>query len=297
LVEFHPSLQVPKELLAPIDKNDAETFRSRSTELTRVLEPALREVTHATESWELNQMMNRVQSLMRAEQAKREGLNLRPPGMAERASAMTRVWKAYYARLARDPAEVRALLERVASYDRSLNEINLQDDDLDKPPPIESKWLPLLVVLQAAVVFLVFPPVLLLGFIINAPAYFLIKPIAKAMSKQRKDTATIKLLAGLILFPLSWLVAALIVGLGQLEAHDTFAGIPRAPWAAGITTFFIGALGGALALVYVELVKTTWTSIKVRAKRRWGSDMVQRLARERSSLFDLIDEMRQEVEA
>jgi 1-acyl-sn-glycerol-3-phosphate acyltransferase len=296
LVEYHPPLYIPPELLEPIDHEDDETFRARSSELTALLEPVLQEVTHATESWELNHMMNRVRSLMRAERAKRAGVSLRAPDMAERTLGMTRVWRAYYARLATAPDEVKALLERVASYDRALEEVALEDDDLDKPPAIESKWIPVLLALQAAVVFLVFPPVLLLGILINTPAYFLIRPIAQAASKQYKDTATIKLLAGLVLFPLSWLIAALLVGLGQVQLHNSFDGIPRAPWPAGITTFLIGALGGALALVYLELVKRTWTSIKIRAKRRWGWTIIEQLAEERAALYEILEEMREGLE-
>jgi hypothetical protein len=257
-----------------------------------MIEPVLREVTHATESWELNQMMHRVRSLVRAERAKRAGTTLRAPDMAERALGMARVWKAYYARLQTDPDAVHALVRRVRSYDRALQEVKLEDDDLDKPPPIESKWLPVLLVLQAAVVFLVFPPVLLLGLFINAPAYLLIRPIAKAASKQYKDTATIKLIAGVVLFPLSWSIAALLVGFGQVEIHNNFEGIPRAPWAAGITTFLIGAFGGALALVYFELVERTWSSFKIRATRRWGSKIIDQLAEERAALYDSIEELR-----
>ncbi len=296
LVEFHPPLQIPPELLAPIDEKDDDTFRERSSELTNMLEPILREVTHATESWELNHMMNRVRSLVRAERAKRAGVSLRAPDMAERTLGMTRVWKAYFARMQTAPAEVSRLLERVAAYDRALEEVKLDDDDLDKPPAIESKWIPVLLVLQAAVVFLVVPPVLLLGVLINAPAYFLIRPIAQAASKQYKDTATIKLLAGLVLFPLSWLIAALLVGLGQIQLHNTFRGIPLAPWPAGITTFLIGAFGGALALVYLELVNRTWTSIKIRAKRKWGWTIVEQLAEERAELYESLEEMREGLE-
>ena len=122
---------------------------------------------------------------------------------------------------------------------------------------------------------------------------FLVNLISRIASKQYKDTATIKLLTGLVLFPLAWLVAALLVGLGQIELHNTFAGIPRAPWAAGITTFLIGAFGGALALVYFELFWRTWTSIKIRAKRLWGSAIIRRLASERAALYEAVEEMRQ----
>ena len=293
LVEFHAPLELPSELLAPIAEGDDEALRARSTELMHVLEPVLQEVTHATESWELNQLMNRVRSLMRAERAKRAGVSLKAPDMVERTLGMARVWKAYYVRLQTEPDRVQALLDRVSAYDQALLEVKLEDDDLDKPPPIESKWLPILLAAQAAVVFLVFPPILVLGSLINAGPYFLTNLISRLASKQYKDTATVKLLSALVLFPLAWLIAALLVGLGQIELHQSFEGIPRAPWAAGITTFLIGAFGGALALVYMELVRRTWTSIRIRAKRHWGSTIIRQLSAERAVLYKAIEEIRE----
>ncbi len=293
LVEFHAPLELPHELLAPIPEGDDEALRRRSGELMNLLEPVLQEVTHATESWELNQLMNRVRSLMRAERAKRAGVSLKAPDMLERNLGMARVWKAYYVRMKSEPERVRALLDRVAAYDDALREVKLADDDLDKPPPIESRWLPLILAVQAAFVFLVFPPVLVLGALINAAPYFLTNVISRLASRQYKDTATVKLLAGIVLFPLAWSVAALLVGLGQLELHESFSGIPRAPWLAGITTFMIGVLGGALALVYLELFTRTWTSIKIRAKRQWGSTIIRQLSAERAVLYEAIEEIRE----
>jgi len=292
LVEFHAPLELPPELLAPIPQDDDEALRARSGELMQVLEPVLQEVTHATESWELNQLMNRVRSLMRAERAKRAGVSLKAPDMVERTLGMARVWTGYHTRMETEPDRVQALFDRVSAYDQALLEVKLEDDDLDKPPAIESRWLPILLAIQAAVVFLVFPPILVLGSLINAGPYFLINLISRVASKQYKDTATVKLLSGLVLFPLAWLTAALLVGLGQIELHESFAGIPRAPWAAGITTFLIGAFGGSLALVYLELVRRTWTSIKIRAKRQWGSTIVRQLSVERAALYEAVEEIR-----
>jgi 1-acyl-sn-glycerol-3-phosphate acyltransferase len=293
LVEFHAPLELPPELLASIPQDDDEALRARSGELMQVLEPVLQEVTHATESWELNQLMNRVRSLMRAERAKRAGVSLKAPDMVERTLGMARVWTGYYTRMETEPDRVQALFDRVSAYDQALLEVKLEDDDLDKPPAIESKWLPILLTIQAAVVFLVFPPILVLGSLINAGPYFLTNLISRVASKQYKDTATVKLLSGLVLFPLAWLTAALLVGLGQIELHESFAGIPRAPWAAGISTFLIGAFGGALALVYLELVRRTWTSIKIRAKRQWGSTIIRQLSVERAALYEAVEEIRE----
>jgi len=293
LVEFHAPLELPPELLASIPQDDDEALRARSGELMQVLEPVLQEVTHATESWELNQLMNRVRSLMRAERAKRAGVSLKAPDMVERTLGMARVWTGYHTRMETEPDRVQALFDRVSAYDQALLEVKLEDDDLDKPPAIESKWLPILLAIQAAVVFLVFPPILVLGSLINVGPYFLTNLISRVASKQYKDTATVKLLSGLVLFPVAWLTAALLVGLGQIELHESFAGIPRAPWAAGITTFLIGAFGGALALVYLELVRRTWTSIQIRVKRQWGSTIIRQLSVERAALYEAVEEIRE----
>ena len=296
LVEFHPLLNLNPELDSPIPDDDEALLRTRSADLTAVLEPVLREVTHATESWELNRLMHRARTLTRAEHAKRAGASLKPPDMAERSLGMARIWKAYEARSISDPLATEGVLERLRAYDAALRDMKLEDDDLDKPPAIESKWLPLLLLVQAAVVFLVFPPVLLLGLLINAGPYFLTDVAAKIAAKQHKDTATIKLLSAMVLFPATWLLTAVLVSFGQLELHESFAGIPRAPWAAGVTTFSIGAFGGALALIYVELVQGTWSSLQIRAKRTWARHLVAQLATERADLFDTLVEMGQGLE-
>ncbi|MDH3818760.1 MAG: hypothetical protein OES21_09110, partial [Myxococcales bacterium] len=47
------------------------------------------------------------------------------------------------------------------------------------------------------------------------------------------------------------------------------------------------------ALVYVELVRRTWTSIKIRAKRQWGSTIIRQLSAERAVLYEAIEEIRE----
>jgi hypothetical protein len=40
-------------------------------------------------------------------------------------------------------------------------------------------------------------------------------------------------------------------------------------------------------------VRRTWTSIKIRAKRQWGSTIIRQLSSERAALYEGIEEMRQ----
>jgi 1-acyl-sn-glycerol-3-phosphate acyltransferase len=296
LVEFHPPMVLSPDLDAPLPEADDAALKERAVDLTVALESVLQEVTHAAETWELHRLMNRARSLTRAERAKRAGSDLSTPDIRERTLGMARVWNGYREHLRRDPDSVRRLMSRVAAYDASLRKAGLDDDDLDKPPPIESKWLPVLLAVQAAVVFLVLPPVLALGVVINAAPYFLTRAIARLAARRHKDTATVKLISGMVLFPTTWLLLAVLVALGQLGLHEAFPGIPRAPLAAGLSIILIAAVGGALGLIYIELVQRTWTSIKIRAKRRWGSSIVAQISHERAELFDSLDPLGEGME-
>ena len=46
----------------------------------------------------------------------------------------------------------------------------------------------------------------------------------------------------------------------------------------------------------MELVKRTWSSIQIRAKRKWGSTIIRQLSAERASLYDALEQMREGIE-
>ena len=48
-----------------------------------------------------------------------------------------------------------------------------------------------------------------------------------------------------------------------------------------------------MALGYLELLRRTWTSIKIRAKRQWGSTIIRQLSAERAVLYEAIEEIRE----
>ena len=46
-------------------------------------------------------------------------------------------------------------------------------------------------------------------------------------------------------------------------------------------------------MVYLELVRRTWTSIKIRAKRQWESIIIRQLSVERAALYEAVEEIRE----
>lgn len=297
LVTFHSPLSLPAELdVTPEGDVDSEPVRELSQRLTAHMEQALREAVHATDSWVLHDLMHRTRRLLRAERAHRAGIEPDRTTIGERVLGFSEVRSGYQAAMQRDPLRVEALQRRVLQYDADLRVLRLEDYDLDAPPSLGSKWLVLLLALQIVGVFLLLPPLVVLGYLINLPTALALIGIAKLAARKKKDEATVKLVAGTIAFPLTWIAAGVLAGIGHHQLHLGFPRIPDAPWLAGVTMATLGAVGGAAALRYLSVAKETARAVRVRLTRRGAVRSVARLRRERGKIFDELVELVEIVE-
>ena len=143
-----------------------------------------------------------------------------------------------YARLrARDPARVRELETRVRRYQRWLKATGLEHEHL---PP--SGFRPLRVAGMMAIALLalvVLLPLATVGIVLHFPAWHLTRWIARRMharSGRGEDVlGTMKLMVGLVLYPLTWLAVAA-------------AGWLVGGWRGAMIAGAVGPLTGALAL-------------------------------------------------
>jgi hypothetical protein len=251
-------------------------------EIVRVLD----EVVYGTESWEVNRSMHRARKLIRAERAARAGVRLDKPDMAERTLGFARLWHGYRERLASHPREAAELRNRVGEYHEDLRSLGLEDHELDGNPPLGSPWVAGILALQALFVYLLLPPILVIGYLVNGLTLMALAAFAKSAARKKKDEATIKVLLGTVAFPLTWLAVAVLVGWGQTRLHSLYPTIPNAPWLTGALAFLLSALGGAVALFYHRLAAATARAIRVRFTRARRAGAVARLRQERSELFD-----------
>jgi 1-acyl-sn-glycerol-3-phosphate acyltransferase len=287
LVSFHPPLELGRDF-APASYGDEseEAARRKYRRLTAELGRVLHEVVYATESWMLHHALQRGRKLIRAERAHRAGRALGRPDMTERVLAFSRLRTGYNVRARTHPEESKKMLERVREYDDDLRALGLEDHELDSSPRLASLWLTGILVLQAILVWLILPPLLLIGFAANLPTALALQALAKFASKSYKDEASVKVLVGTIVFPLTWLVIALLVGWGQTRLHTLYPQIPNAPMLTGVVAFVLSVIGGVVALLYQRLVRETWRSIRVRLTRARRSEAIERLRQERSRLYD-----------
>ncbi len=287
LVAFHPPLTLPPALdAAPAPGEDEAAARERARLLTAELERVLHDVVLATEDWPVHRLLHRARALLRAERARRAGAAPDPAGIVEQTVGFARVRAGYLRRRETDPGAVEALRARVEAYDRALRALGLEDVELDRDPRLLSPWLGAIVALQAALVFLLLPPVLVVGFVVNLPTYLALDLLTRATAKLRKDAASIKMLVGALAYPATWLAAGLLAAWGHGRLHAAFPSVPDHAVLAGVFTALTGALGGAVAVRYQRVAGETWRALRVRLTRRARAEAVGRLRAERAALCD-----------
>ena len=287
LVAFHPPLKLDPELTkSPAADASFEEARAKYRRLTDEIERVLHEVVHATESWELHHLLHRGRKLIRAERAHRAGVSLERPDMTERQLGFARLWVAYRALVKTHPEEIASLLARVSDYDQDLRAFGLHDHELDGNSHLRSRWVAAALLLQVVLVYLLLPPILLIGFVANVPTALLITAVAKGASRAYKDEATVKLILGTVAFPLTWLIVAGLAGAGVEALHTIYPQIPRAPFLTATVAFLLSAIGGFVALHYQRLVQETLRALRVRFTRTRRSEVIRQLREVRSELYE-----------
>jgi 1-acyl-sn-glycerol-3-phosphate acyltransferase len=287
LVWFHRPLELPPELdVRPEPDESIEIAQNRWRALTDEIERVLRDVVHATDDWTIHRILHRGRKLLRAEDARREGRDPGPPDVTEKTEGFARIRSAYYEQLEHNPDRVAKIRTRVERYDADLRALGLDDHDLDLAPRLLT-WRLVLLALQAVVVFLFVPAILIPGFLFNIPAALMVIGIAKLGSgRLSKDEASLKILSGAVLFPLAWIAAGVIGAVAHAQLAQVFPAIGGAPVLTGIAVALAGALGGIAAVRYVQVVRETARSIQIRITRTRTKRTLARLRRERSGIYD-----------
>ncbi|GMQ82417.1 MAG: hypothetical protein BMS9Abin05_1869 [Rhodothermia bacterium] len=289
LVAFHEPIHLPQHLdVKPSEEEPANIRRARYRELTELIEHTLVEVVRATEDWNLHQLMHRARKLMRAERSYRAGAWPDAPSITEWDLGFARVWYGYRARLKTHPDEILALTKDLADYDKTIRAVGLEDFELTGPTKLSSPtWFGLLT-LQFATVYLFLPPVILFGAVINVIPYVLLKGLDRFYTQEYKDAATVKMLGGTVLFPLTWGIAAFLAARGSQKLHLMFPTIPDVPVLVAIITIIFAIISGFLALRYNELSQETYRAIRVQITKRKKKEAIEQLAAERARLFERV---------
>ena len=172
------------------------------------------------------------------------------------------------------PERLEALLARVARASRFLSAAGISPSDLDAGAVRAELAATALAALLVAS-FLAPPAVV--GLAAHAPAYNLIGPLARKLSRGDSDiVATIKVLGAFVFFPLTWIALGTAAGLAW--------GLPL-----GLLAGLALPLCGYLALLLLERWERTVTSLRVLSLSLFRRGTLARLRTERA---EIVEEMK-----
>jgi len=289
LVIFHPPITLPPALdLTPPENESDEILFEHAQNLTKEIEKNLQEVVHATESWEIHNLLHRARKIVRAERILEAGSSPGKAKIEEQVLGFSRIWKGYEAQRVSNPERLQKLILRVGEYHDDLEALGMEDEELDRDPRLMSAWLPIILVLQFVTVFFLLPPVLFVGYLVNVPPALALRVLSKKAAMKRKDVASIKILVGALIFPLTWLVYALLGAWGDIAVHESFPNTPATPWMTGVFTFLMCGISGAIAVRYMRVARETVRAVRIRLTRRMQSYTMERLRLERAELNKII---------
>ncbi len=259
LLHFGEPFVVQPVALAPGEEPPAGPVR----ELTARIEQALAAVTLQAEQAEAHALVDRAQRIVSAQ----DDVPASPPSLTEEFTLRRRLLAGYDLVRAQWPERFAVLSTRIDRYEAALAAAGLDPRQL--APGRFTLARVAGYVGKAALVLLLLLPAALVGVVVHYPAYRAVGFVATGMAKGAEDAlASIKVLAAMLLFPLTWIgVAAAAWWRRGVEAGLlAFAAAPLAAYAALV--FFERLdriIGGARALSL--FVFRRWAFLRLLAER------------------------------
>lgn len=204
---------------APVD-DEAEPPRDEVERLTAAIDAGLDSVTLQADSHAALELIARAEEIFTADEHQ---------PLSEELDLRRRFIEGYHYLRERDPARLERLESAIARFDAELRRARLDVHELK--PEIDAKRLFRVLVLL---------PIALAGAVVSYVPYWLVGFLSRRLSKGEPNmVATMKFIAALLLYPLTYLAIAVAIGLA--------AGI-----AWGIATIVILPLLGYVALRVLE---------------------------------------------
>ncbi|MGH9929279.1 MAG: lysophospholipid acyltransferase family protein [Pyrinomonadaceae bacterium] len=219
--------------VAPVEMEaDGNPPRAAVKELSNRIEGALREVMLDAEHEEALQTIRRAERIFSSEPDE-EGSE----SLAEELQLQQRFVKAYRVLQERAPERLRRLEVRLTRFEAELTQAGVDPEDLSPPKSTLDVFAHLL---SRVLVFLVLIAPATLGFLVHYPAYRLGGYLATRFSKDDDDVvSTVKILSAMLLFPLTWLLAAA-------------AGYKLEGWILALAAVTVIPAAGYLAILFFE---------------------------------------------
>ena len=246
-----------------VDEN-GEPPRDAVAALTEHVESALASLTLQADSLEALDLIARAERIMSLGRAE----------LPEQLEMRRRFIDGYTRLRARDPQRLSQLQSRFERFEAELGDANLQPETLPRPSVRGS--------IRTIAMLLITLPLAIIGAVIHYPIYRLIGFIATRFTSEQELVATTKAIAGLVFYPLTYIVAGAVVAW-------------RFDLAYGILTALVLPLLGYVALQFFEQLDDVIGRTRALTWRIARRSAFERLMRTRGELRDEIVALAQEM--
>ncbi|MEA2599804.1 MAG: glycerol-3-phosphate O-acyltransferase / dihydroxyacetone phosphate acyltransferase [Acidobacteriota bacterium] len=174
-------------------------------ELTARIDQGLQDVTLNYATWEDARLARRAADLYRSQHPELPGRGKLSESVAVRRTFL----EGYREMRDRHPERTAAVVEAVREYDNLLHAFDLRDDQVGaayRLSPVTR------FVARSLLRMLIHLPVAIVGTILTWPVYRLVGAIVKRATRDADQVATFKVLAAILLFPLTWIAEGLLLG-------------------------------------------------------------------------------------
>ena len=243
--------------------------------LTSRLERALHQLTLQAEQETALALVARAQRIFTAADEVPE----RPLTLEEEFEMRRRFLEGYRTLLQRWPARVAAVGRRMERYETALTAAGLDAKHL-APRSLTVRRI-ITYALESLLVIGVLLPAALVGLVVHYPAYRAVGLVATGIAKGEMDSlATIKLLAAMLLFPLTWgVAAALLAFVWAPPAAAVALLLPATGYAALVFAERLDRMRGATRALALFLLRR-WAFLRLLAERHAIREEILRLSRE-----------------
>jgi glycerol-3-phosphate O-acyltransferase/dihydroxyacetone phosphate acyltransferase len=243
--------------------------------LTDRIERALNDVTLQADEHEALALVTRAEDVFSSEGAASD------ERLVEKFELRRRFMAGYSTLRDKEPQRLAAISARIDRFEAEVRDAGVDPKTLQPGSVSSSRGA---AAILDALGLLIMLPVAVIGTIVNYPVYRLVGVITTRLSREDDDIiATIKMISGALLFPVTWIVLSVAIGI-RFGLPSGIAALLLAPLAGYIALLFFerldGVIAGARAVVLARF-------------RRWG---YLRLVAERGEIREEILRLGAEIE-
>lgn len=221
---------------------DGSPPRDAVRELSKRIEKALREVILDAQHEEA------LLTTARAERIFSSASNDNDDSLKDELRLQQLFMRAYSILQQQQPERLRKLEVRMIRFEEELKQAGVDPEELAAPHSTQSVFT---TILKRAVLFLLMLGPAALGTVAHYPAYRLGGYLATRFSSDSEDViSTIKIISAMLLFPLTWLVLAMV-------------GYATVGWVAAVLTLVVVPVCGYVAIVFFEQLDRSIAGVRV----------------------------------